>query len=545
MTHWDTVTASSGENMVIQIGDNETYENVLLDQTASGASISLRAVGTNWTIRNVGFRGSGSLGDHEYQLLIRDSGGGTSTVENVYINGKPGSEMGGSHVGSGHSGHINFRRTWIEGFGNNAAYCEVFGRTGGNDGSVSFDSCLHRDNTVSQYRIGTAPCLVENSVAIVNDPQGRRGTYPFSNSKLGRGVWAWHEDGMTVRNCSIEVNPNDTRPGAVFHVRQNDDSPSGDAVLYVEDTYVNDDAPTFQQTDSAGGGSADLVTSNIMSGNTVSVLSEGVPTGPEMAAEGNYVMPDIYDEDVSDPDPDPELDPEPAGVYESFINGSDGMSKYSGNTSQFSITGTNTYYGDYALTGDVAHGRIMNTSGDGPQRGDRFAQGFYPTNESDDVLMLHFAVQNGGGRYAVVADHRNEQLRFGSYVNGSWSYPIEESFDVSGTANQWNDLIVDFGTDSDDRIGCEYQDSDGNVLAQNSITDTAYHSGGWGYSLWSEAGNADYRVDYLRALENVSLNILDTNAPVEEGETLVVDYEIVNNTNSEVSDTVSLDLEEL
>lgn len=299
-----TVTASSGENRVVQIGSGETYEDMLLDQSASGASITLRAVGSNWTIRNVGWLGSGDLGDHGYQMLIRDSGGGTSTVENIYLNGKPGSEMGGAHVGPNHSGHINFRRTHIEGYGNNAAYCETFGRSGGSGGSVSFQNCYHRDNTVSQYRIGTAECVVENSVGVVNDPNLERGSYPYSSSHLARGVWAWHEDGMTVRNCSFDLNSNDGRPSSVFHARQNDDSPSGDTTLYVEDTYVNSDA-TLERTDSAGGGSASVQYSNLMNGPTISVMDEGVPTSADMAANGGYENPDPWGEGDSAIDEDP------------------------------------------------------------------------------------------------------------------------------------------------------------------------------------------------------------------------------------------------
>lgn len=185
----------SGEE-VYDLSDGEVLENVLVDQTADGASLMIRSQNrSGWEVRNVGFMGSGVANDHAFQLQVSTPEGGYGLIENVWANGKErgdqeSTELGGIYLRSPHAGHIDIRHTYIEGFGNNAVYASAVGKDGGEDGSVVLENCYHRDNTVSQFRIGSLDSAVRHCVGVVNDPDGNRGVYPgTSSNRNARGIW--------------------------------------------------------------------------------------------------------------------------------------------------------------------------------------------------------------------------------------------------------------------------------------------------------------------------------------------------------------------
>src|SRR6056297_2572493 len=79
-----TVTVPAGATENFSLGSGDTLENVLIDVTADGAGVSIRAQGDGWTIRNVGVKGPNNTGANKL-FVPSVSEGGSALVENFYI----------------------------------------------------------------------------------------------------------------------------------------------------------------------------------------------------------------------------------------------------------------------------------------------------------------------------------------------------------------------------------------------------------------------------------------------------------------------------
>ena len=300
-TQYDTVTVPSNNdpkrNPTVRLGSGDVLENVLIDQTAPGAQGRIVATGDDWVIRNVGFRGVGRWDDGEqgesfFHLYVSGNG----RIENLHIDDRepPGTRgttnAGGALVARGHGGRIDVRNTFVAGCGNNAFYGGNPGSGGGGDGVVTFENCYHRDNTVSQFRIGTPGSYVENCVVVVDDPEGRRGQYP-NGSKNARGVLARHHEDLTADSCTIHVSPDDvdTDPAFVSWHRSGQ-SNGATCRLEVVDCDVSPDTQRIERN--SGGDVVFAGGSGPGRDPTVAVVDEGVPLSPEMAARGDRARPD-------------------------------------------------------------------------------------------------------------------------------------------------------------------------------------------------------------------------------------------------------------
>jgi len=94
----DDYEVIEAEGQTITIGAGETWENKLIDMT-TGQDIIVTAHSSDWTIRNVGFKGENTSGTGSATFGISDTAGGTCTVENVYLGD-------GSSTGNGNpNGH--------------------------------------------------------------------------------------------------------------------------------------------------------------------------------------------------------------------------------------------------------------------------------------------------------------------------------------------------------------------------------------------------------------------------------------------------------
>ncbi|SIS00560.1 hypothetical protein [Natronorubrum thiooxidans] len=188
----------------ITIGDGETWENKLIDMT-TGQDIVITAHSSDWTIRNIGFKGENTSGTGSATFGISDTGGGTCTVENVYLgdgsstgNGNPnGHGQTAFWVAPDHSGHIDFTNVNIQGFADNAIYGSAPGNKGG--GTIHIDSCFAANCYVSHFRLATAGSKVTNSSVYVDN-----------EGYAGRGIWAWSPGTIEVEGCQIEMNGNHT-----------------------------------------------------------------------------------------------------------------------------------------------------------------------------------------------------------------------------------------------------------------------------------------------------------------------------------------------
>ena len=304
-TPYRTVTLDRNEQRSYSISDGETFENVLIDQTAHNSMFVLvvEEGANDWTIRNVGWKGvAPSGGAREYTFLINVRGDGE--IENVFIDQRSRTGGEGSDVGAiwtfsdSHHGHIDCRHNFIAGCGNNASYPSSNGFAHREStGTVSHYRSYHRDNTVSNFRPGIADSEIVECVSVINDPYGTRGSYPSTDSQLSRAIWAWHNPDIIAQNCAFWHDPNDVQPTSPFWAtwRSGSLSSGGDrAKITIRDCDING------SWEAAGNGlakpskphaSEQIVFENLGTDPSVEILGEGVPTTPEMAAAGERELP--------------------------------------------------------------------------------------------------------------------------------------------------------------------------------------------------------------------------------------------------------------
>ncbi|MXV63822.1 hypothetical protein GS429_17490 [Natronorubrum sp. JWXQ-INN-674] len=262
----DDYEVIEAENQAITIGDGETWENKLIDMT-TGQDITITAEGSNWTIRNVGFKGENTSGTGSATFGVMDTGG-SSTIENVYL-GDGSDERNGSSSGHGqtafwvnpdHAGHIDFRNVNIQGFADNAIYGSAPGNGAG--GTVHIDRCYAANCYVSHFRLATEGSKVTNSSVYVDN-----------QDYVGRGIWAWSPGTVEVENCQIEMNGHNTAIDAGANGQ-------GTTVV-VSDTDYDEQAGIAEHAGSNVRLEGDSGT------NPEAFIPSGTPTSPEEAAAGS------------------------------------------------------------------------------------------------------------------------------------------------------------------------------------------------------------------------------------------------------------------
>ncbi len=292
-----TIVLDPGEQRVYELSDGEAFENVLIDQRAEGAMFVITTApgASNWTIRNVGWKGLAPTGSERIQtFLINVAGDGV--IENIFLDqrdhngGGPGSDVGAIWTYSDrHHGHIECRHNFIAGVGNNGCYDAGDGWAHmESTGTVSHEYSYHRDNTPSNFRPGKTGSVVRNCVAVANDPDGLRGGYPATGSQLTRACWAWHNPDIRLENCAIWWDPADVAPSAPFWATVRSRSESANCSLRVIDCDIN---ASWSEANSLSHGSGDVIFENLGNDPGVGVLGEGVPLSPEMAARGERALP--------------------------------------------------------------------------------------------------------------------------------------------------------------------------------------------------------------------------------------------------------------
>ena len=263
---YETVTLDAGEDLLVTLEDGETLENVLYDCTAEGARVTIAAHATDWTVRNVGIKGEFDNGAPDAAFGISDVGGGSSTIENVYV--ADGAVHGSQAVGEtafwvapDHNGHIDFKRVNVQNFPDNGIYASAPAGAGG--GTIHIDECFAANNYVSNFRIGSEGSAVTNSnVYVDRDGYG------------GRGIWVWSPGTCEIENCQLELNG---------HNYAIDAGANGNGTtVEVEETDYSTD---FH------GGVNETAGSTVHLGDDVGtdpdpVIPDGVPETPEEAAAG-------------------------------------------------------------------------------------------------------------------------------------------------------------------------------------------------------------------------------------------------------------------
>ncbi|WP_226042299.1 hypothetical protein [Natrinema sp. DC36] len=263
----DDYEVIEAEGQTITIDAGETWENKLIDMT-TGQDIIVTAHSSDWTIRNIGFKGKNTSGTGSATFGISDTAGGTCTVENVYLgdgsstgNGNPnGHGQTAFWVAPDHSGHIDFKNVNIQNFADNAIYASAPGNKGG--GTIHIDSSFAANCYVSHFRLATAGSKVTNSSVYVDSSEGY----------VGRGIWAWAPGTIEVDNCQIEMNG------------QNSAIVAGANGSPTEVSVTNSDYDDKAGISEEAGSSVQLGDS--VGTEPEAVIPDGVPTSPEDAASG-------------------------------------------------------------------------------------------------------------------------------------------------------------------------------------------------------------------------------------------------------------------
>ncbi|WP_336003534.1 hypothetical protein, partial [Halorientalis halophila] len=204
---YSLVEVAAGDTKTVQVSGGETFENVLFDITAEGAGAQIFADGTDWTIRNVGFRGKEPEGIEPLVLAER------GLVQNVYIG--DGSVAGDSTIGvytenDVSEGPLEFENVHIGYFTNNAIYATPTLAVENEGPVVNIRASYFENNNISNVKLGSpfGDCTIEDTVMRVD---GDVRAHP--NGIGRRSVWAHSEqtaDGEEIptttvlRNCDIQ-----------------------------------------------------------------------------------------------------------------------------------------------------------------------------------------------------------------------------------------------------------------------------------------------------------------------------------------------------
>ncbi len=171
---YEEIVVGAGEQFTKTVTDGETWENVLIDMTADGAKILIRAVANDFTIRNIGIKGTYPAHDEGSFLVSVPNANSSATIENIYrADGDAGTGYPdgteGIFVSSGHAGHLDIRNVNIQGFSDNAIYASSMGNPNdhpspGAGGTVAIEDSYCADCFAAGFRLGTNGSYVKNCV---------------------------------------------------------------------------------------------------------------------------------------------------------------------------------------------------------------------------------------------------------------------------------------------------------------------------------------------------------------------------------------------
>lgn len=265
---YKTIKVPAWKTHNISLGDNDTLENVLIDVTARGASVSIRAHGDGWAIRNVGIKGEIDVERPSKIFAPSVSKGGSAIVENFYMGDGCGisspSRLGGIWVNANtpHLGELTFRRLHIAGWADNGLYGSGPGRQHGpNAGPVKVEQSYAHNNNIAGFRLGTHGSYVKDSTVVVD---GDLAPVAMPGRKNGRGIWCKDGANINIENCDVWVGG----PHGSSGIRA-----SHEATAYVRDSAVR------------GGIDGPSKETNV-TGNPSKRAPEGVPMTAEEAASG-------------------------------------------------------------------------------------------------------------------------------------------------------------------------------------------------------------------------------------------------------------------
>ncbi|WP_436346746.1 hypothetical protein [Natronorubrum sp. FCH18a] len=300
----------SARGQTIRIGSGETWENKLID-LGNGNRINIVATGTNWTIRNIGITGTWHHSTHDYIFSLADTGGNTSTLENVYAGeGDPrasSNERGGVvWVSPDHSGRLEVTDVNFSIAGALGIYGSAPGsNSNGSGGEIHLRNCYGNDCHHTAFRIPDNGSSVRNCVS-----------YKSGSRTAARSAWVWEGNfggSATFEDCHFITNGagaglvTNGNPNLSLSNLRTDDG-TGDARN--PEHFIPESCPESAEEAAAGGNSNEGTDGDSsppaeeLPENTITVTGEGEParyyfeTSGEIAA--NPERGDLQDHDEID-----------------------------------------------------------------------------------------------------------------------------------------------------------------------------------------------------------------------------------------------------
>lgn len=254
-----------------EISDGETWENVLIDITAPGATYFISARANNWTIRNIGVRGAMDSGREVNPFRVEvPNRNANGTIENVYLGdgdegtyASHGAQISGIWAVWTHAGHIDVKNLHVAGFSDGNFYCSAPGNSSdhpnpGHGGTLAVYDSYSADGDISNWRLGTDGSKLVNCVSWNGTHRGLK--QPFGT--------------VEVRDCDFGPS---SSPTPIDVGTNNWDAGFG-AETVVRDSRFNDNRTVEKNVSRIDGGSV---------GEPEHRIPGGVPMSAEEAASGS------------------------------------------------------------------------------------------------------------------------------------------------------------------------------------------------------------------------------------------------------------------
>ncbi|PSP76507.1 hypothetical protein BRC81_12905 [Halobacteriales archaeon QS_1_68_20] len=437
---YDTITVPADAKETIYVGGGETYENVLIDMTASGASAQIITTGSNWTVRDVGFEGI-HPGGHYLLTPGVESSSGTGLIENVYLGDGQveGSGSGGIWINANlpHRGTITFRNVHVAGMVDNGLYGSGVGAQG-YCGNHHVEESYFYNNTISNNRTNAKcrRCEVYDTVVHVdgdNPDCGEGCSSPGSNHT--RGFWSWYGE-TYLENVDVRVIDGNT--------------------------FATKDGGYFTTNDVRTGSDADVTPPAC------------VPSTAEDAADGS----DCDDGGGGDGDFDE--------VAEDFSH-DDVPGRYSIDTGAFTTTSARSTTDSYSLQvdDDSDGGTLIVRDDMGVTAGNKYELDVYHQSASGADVGFLFGAQDGATGwndytgYFGFFESDDDEIRVDRWEDGS--QVAASATATTWPLDEWLTVELDYRDADDSTITMTVFDASGAEVASVSLADTTYDGGtvGW------------------------------------------------------------------
>jgi len=183
-------------------------------------------------------------------------------------------------------------------------------------------------------------------------------------------------------------------------------------------------------------------------------------------------------------------------VFSTFDDFEDGnISEYSGNTSKFSVSSSEVYGGNYALSASnpddkTTSGAYRNSQTVSQGQTFRYVQYVDIAHTSDETCTLFGVQSTSSNNYAICLEQfGTDRISIGkNIVNNDSSGSLLTSTPVT-FATGWYEVEVNWNTNGD--IKAFLYDKDGELVTSISVNDTTYSSGGYGFAYWFQHGAWD------------------------------------------------------